>query len=153
MVTQGWDFSSKYLQMSRARSSVSAATCRRYKVPEPVFLGDTVGASPDSSFGYSLSKCAQRRLAASALDLNAPSCMPYDPACSEAFALFSGAGGGIGAAAGAWAAEAAALELAGAGLPTAFAVSAPAGVVFEGAWAREKFSTRIRASSVHFPSG
>ena len=76
MGTQGWDFSFKYLQISRARFSVSAATCKRYKVPEAVFFGATVGASPARSFGYSLSKCAQRRLAASALDLNAPSCMP-----------------------------------------------------------------------------
>jgi hypothetical protein len=75
-MTQACDFSFKDLQIARACFSVSPATCRRYRVPESVFFGATVGESPARSFGYYLSKCAQRWLAASALDLNAPSWTP-----------------------------------------------------------------------------
>ena len=38
-----------------------------------------MGDSPENSLGYSWSSFAQRLLAASELDLNAPSCTPKDP--------------------------------------------------------------------------
>ena len=64
------------LQIELACFSVRPIACKRYKVPEELFKGETVGVSPAKILGYSLFKCAQRRWAASAPDLNAPSCTP-----------------------------------------------------------------------------
>ena len=90
--------------------------------------------------------------------------MPYDPDASAGFEILAGAaaGGGAGAAAVGFAELRAGAVPGGApvavaspvaGLPGVLTVSAPAGVAFDGAWASVKFSTRMRAYSVHLPSG
>ena len=103
--TQACECAFSVLQIACARFSVNPATCKRYNVPDAPFLGETLGDRPDNNWAYSLSSLSQRLLAASAPDLNAPSCTPYDPcgfveACALDAGAFAGAGfDGIGSGA------------------------------------------------------